>query len=144
MADMSTGHVLGVDPGFAHDPTGWVLVKTEIPRVVVRDGKVLDVVTGEPVVIHEGMTPAEHAQPRFEVVDAQRRRGLTFEQTAREARAVAQDIDGRIVVACDATGTDIGTERPHLGIADEDASTRDPGAGLSNPPCAPTEYQTPI
>ena len=85
MTNVNIGHVLGVDPGFAHDPTGWVLVKTEMPRVVVRDGVVLDAVTGEPVSVPDGITPAEHAQSRYEVVDAQRRRGLSFEQSAQEA-----------------------------------------------------------
>ena len=95
---------LGIDPGLVNDPTAMVLIRATRPAVVVRAGKVLDAVTGEPVELPEGTTVAEFVSPRYDVLDVQSRQGLTFGQTAREARAVMDDMKGDLMAAVDATG----------------------------------------
>ncbi len=74
---------LGIDPGLVNDPTAMVLIRATRPAVVVRAGKVLNAVTGEPVELSEGTTVAEFVSPRYDVLDVQSRQGLTFGQTAR-------------------------------------------------------------
>jgi len=97
-------HVLGIDPGFSTDPTGMVLARVSVPAVVVSpDGALLDAATGARVPIPEGTTAAEYALPRYEVVDARQRRGITFARTVAEARAIRADL-GELDVVADATG----------------------------------------
>ena len=101
---MRYGNLLGVDVGLVNDPTATVLVRVVQPSVVVRHGAVLDAATGKPVEIPEGVTVAEFVLPRYEVLDVQSHTGITFGQTAREARAVMDDMQGDLLCVIDATG----------------------------------------
>ena len=106
---MRYNYFWGCDPGLIHDPTGTVLLRVTRPSVVVQDGKVLDAVTGKQMAVPKGVTIAEFVAPRFDVVDVQSRQGLTFGQTAREAKAVMDDMGGsNFMAVVDATGLGVG------------------------------------
>ena len=59
-----------------------------------------------PLELPEGTTLAQHMAPRYEVIDLQRRTGLTFEAIAAEAKRIVRMLagDGGIAVLVDATG----------------------------------------
>ena len=102
-------YYLGIDPGLIHDPTGMVLVRAIRPAVVVQDGRVLDAATGKQMAVPKGVTIAEYVAPKFDVVDVHSRRGLTFGQTAKEARAIMDDMGGaNFTAVCDSTGLGVG------------------------------------
>jgi hypothetical protein len=97
---------LGIDVGIVSDPTALVLVRVETPDVIVRERKLYDARTGEPVSPPEGMTPAEYVMPRYLVRDAQSVVGLSFRQLAREVRGVHRDLGGDVLAVIDATGVE--------------------------------------
>lgn len=106
---MKYSYFWGCDPGLVTDPTGTVLIRVTRPAVVVQEGRVLDAVTGERMTVPEGVTLAEFVAPKFDVVDVQSRQGLTFSQTAREAKSVQEDHGGsNFMVVCDSTGLGVG------------------------------------
>lgn len=102
-------YYLGIDPGLVHDPTGFVLIRVVRPSVTVQDGKVLDAITGKEMKVPANITIAEYIAPKFDVVDVQSRRGLTFPQMGREAKSVQGDMGGsNFTAVVDATGLGIG------------------------------------
>ena len=106
---MKHNYFWGCDPGLVTDPTGTVLLRVTRPAVVVQEGRVLDAVTGEQMAVPEGVTLAEFVAPKFDVVDVQSRQGLTFGQTAREARSVMEDMGGsNFMAVVDSTGLGVG------------------------------------
>ena len=105
---MGYGNFLGVDPGLTVDPTATVLLRATCPLVVIRDGRVLDAASGQPVELPGGVTVAEFVLPKYEVLDVQSRKGVTFPQVAREGRAIFDDLGGDLLVAVDSTGMGIG------------------------------------
>ena len=102
---MRFDYFLGIDPGLIHDPTGMVLVRSQRPAVVVRDGKALDAATGQPVIVPKDMTVGEYVAPRYAVIDVQSIKGMTFDQAGREARAIMADkAGGGFLSVVDSTG----------------------------------------
>ena len=106
---MRFNYFLGVDPGLTTDPTGLCLIRAQRPSVVVQEGRVLDAVTGKQMRVPEGVTTAEFCAPQYSVTNVESRRGLTFGQTAREARAMMEDLGGaNFMAVCDSTGLGVG------------------------------------
>lgn len=106
---MKHDYFWGADIGLTVDPTGVVLLRAVRPAVTVQDGRVLDATTGKELAVPEGVTIAEFIAPKYAIVDAQSRRGLTFHQVAREAAATMEDLGGGNFTACiDATGLGVG------------------------------------
>lgn len=106
---MKYSYFWGCDVGLTVDPTGVVLLRAASPSVTVRDGRVLDATTGKELAVPEGVTLAEFVAPRFDIVDVQSRKGVTFHQIAREAAAVMGDLGGSNFLACvDSTGLGVG------------------------------------
>lgn len=106
---MRFDYFLGVDPGLVHDPSGLCLVRSIRPAVVVQKGRVINAETGQVVPLPKGTTVAEYCSPRYSVTDCQSRQGLTFEQTAREARSIMRDMgDCNFLAVCDSTGLGVG------------------------------------
>lgn len=102
---MLFNYFLGIDPGLIHDPTGLVLIRARRPAVVVRDGKVLDAATGQPVIVPEGVTVGEYVAPRYAVTSVDSVKGMTFDQAGREAVAMMRDMGGGgFLAVVDATG----------------------------------------
>lgn len=106
---MKYSYFWGADIGLTTDPTGVVLVRAVRPAVVIQDGRALDAITGKQVAVPEGTTLAEFIAPQYSILDVQSRKGVTFGQTAREARSVMEDMGNANFTACvDATGLGIG------------------------------------
>ena len=105
---MRFNNVLGIDPGYSNHPSAFVLVRVLSTHFILRHGRIHDPTDGEEIPMADGMSAGEYAQPTYQVVDVQRRRAITFAQTAREVAAIADDHHGDLVVACDATGLGVG------------------------------------
>ena len=106
---MKYSYFWGCDVGLTVDPTGVVLLRAASPSVTVQGGRVLDATTGKEMKVPEGVTIAEYVAPKFDIVDVQSRRGITFHQIAREAAAVMSDLGGSNFLACvDSTGLGVG------------------------------------
>ena len=80
---MRTGHYLGVDPAYGGHPAAFVLIRVKLANFVMRDGVICDPVDGQPLDVPESVTPAEYAQPTFEVVG---KRQIQFGQSCSEVR----------------------------------------------------------
>ncbi len=106
---MKYSYFWGADIGLTVDPTGTVLLRAVRPAVVVQDGRALDATTGKELPVPDGVTIAEFVAPRYAITDVQSRKGLTFGQTAREARSVMEDMGGsNFTAVCDSTGLGVG------------------------------------
>lgn len=106
---MKFDYFMGVDPGLVHDPSGFVLVRSIRPAVVIRDGKIINADTGALIPLPKGVTVGEYCSPKYSIIYCRSRQGLTFAQTGREVRAVMADMDDSNFMACvDATGLGAG------------------------------------
>ena len=106
---MKYSYFWGCDVGLTVDPTGVVLLRAASPSVTVQGGLVVDAASGKELTVPAGTTIAEFIAHRFDIVDVQSRRGVTFHQIAREAAAVMSDLGGSNFLACvDSTGLGVG------------------------------------
>ncbi len=101
-------HYLGIDVGVVSDFTAFALLRAVAPNVLVPIGHDPDAVpwdadNNKPLVLPEGVTLAQHIQPKYETIDLQRTLGTSFEDIALEAQLIAEEIGG-CTIAVDATG----------------------------------------
>ena len=102
---MRFDYFLGIDPGLIHDPTGLVVIRAIRPAVVVSDGKILDAMSGQEILLPKDMTVSEYVAPRYAVTSVDSVSGMTFDRVGREARAIMNDLSGGgFLAVVDATG----------------------------------------